>query len=40
MWSHNEFYNYPYFTDSLFKEIKATDCFGVSFDESMKRCAD
>ena len=38
----------PYFKDLLLKEIKASDCFGVPFDESMNksiarganRCAD
>ena len=27
----------PYFKDLLLKEIKASDCFGVSFDESMNK---
>ena len=27
----------PYFKDLLRKEIKASDCFGVSFDESMNK---
>ena len=27
----------PYFKDLLLKEIKAFDCFGVPFDESMNK---
>ena len=27
----------PYFKDLLFKEIKVSDCFGVSVDESMNK---
>ena len=27
----------PYFKDFLLKEIKASDCFRVSFDESMNK---